>query len=160
MRGHFASVLVSLSTSALVGGLFAYHFGYVLSTPLSVHGLGIFDGVWNPADYSFMGAVLASLGAGGLAGLFLPPGRSSVRNSVKQVASLSEESVSDLHDRLDQLQQKMQEVQTISYDYHLSCDAAVAQIQERITELEAGQRPASSYRRSEERAEPVRIVVR
>ena len=68
-------VLAAVGAAALTGGLLAFAFGaWVLHEALTVSGLGApWDGVWSRADYCFLGAVLAAVGAGlttcGLLGL-------------------------------------------------------------------------------------------
>lgn len=58
-------VMTGLGVALLVGGLLSFLFGgWVLGAPLLVSGLGPFDGLWSPADYCFLGAVLAAVGAG------------------------------------------------------------------------------------------------
>ena len=64
MRGLLV-VMTGLGVSLLTGGLLSFTFGgWLLRESLSVSGLGPFDGVWSPADYCFLGAVLSAVGAG------------------------------------------------------------------------------------------------
>ena len=58
-------VLTGLGVALLTGGLLAFVFGgWILREPLHVVGLGPLNGVWSPADYCFLGAVQAAVGAG------------------------------------------------------------------------------------------------
>jgi hypothetical protein len=57
--------MTGLGVALLVGGLLSFVFGgWVLGSALAVSGLGPFDGLWTPADYCFLGAVLSAIGAG------------------------------------------------------------------------------------------------
>lgn len=61
MSKRLRTVMLSLGSGAIVGGVFAYHFGLRLQEPLHFRGLG-FNTTWNPYDYCFLGAVLAAIG--------------------------------------------------------------------------------------------------
>ena len=57
-------IFASLGVTLLTGGLLTFVFGgWVVRGPLFVEG-GPFKGMWTPADYCFLGAVLAAAGAG------------------------------------------------------------------------------------------------
>ena len=55
----------AVGVALLVGGLLSFVYGaWVLKYPLTVHGLGPLDGLWSGADYCFLGALQAAVGAG------------------------------------------------------------------------------------------------
>ena len=57
--------MTGLGSALVVGGLLSFVFGgWLLGSPLLVSGLGPLDGPWSSADYCFLGAVLAAVGAG------------------------------------------------------------------------------------------------
>ena len=60
----FLVVIGALGFGLLTGGLLAFVFGgWIQSAPVAVTRLGPFNGNWEPSDYCFFGALLASAGA-------------------------------------------------------------------------------------------------
>jgi hypothetical protein len=58
-------VMTGLGAALLTGGLLSFIFGgWLLKGTLMVAGFGPLDGLWSPAGYCFLGAVLSAIGAG------------------------------------------------------------------------------------------------
>jgi hypothetical protein len=57
-------ILAGVAMGLIVGGLLAFIGGHFQVENRTISGLGPFNGVWEPAQIRFFGAIIASIGSG------------------------------------------------------------------------------------------------
>lgn len=150
MRRFLFLLWSSLSISLITGGLFSFYFGTILKATLEVRGLWIFDGRWYYASYCFLGAVLTSLGTGMLTAAVLSQRERALRQKAAEFSPLMPPvSNARVLAELNTLKQQISDTQNTSYNYHLSLES-------RLNQLEARQNGAEPERTLKLNISPVR----
>jgi hypothetical protein len=62
-----ATLTMALGVATVVAGCLAFTFGLSTTDVVNVVGFGPMNGLWEPADYCFLGTILAAVGSGLLA---------------------------------------------------------------------------------------------